>query len=336
LSQPRTLALLGGPSSGKSTYLGALVDALQLEKMQHLRLGLLPEDARGLQQLADPLLEGRYPARTSSNQRLHLVAPLRTHGGFFEESEFTLDIGDYAGEEVERLFRDRIHGWSSEWQQRAQAHGLVLLVRPDTLSRLPRLHGPSTDDAARWNRLRGVEAHPPQRREPASAAPARPELVFQHLAVGGVPPPPRTAPSDPVTVPTALSIIELLQFIRHVRDLAPGKRPHGDRSFRIALLISSWDSVDAAWKEAGPKAYLDHNLPLLADYLWSNFLPDDVFCFGLSATGGDLLDPAHAKRYLEDPSGFVRWTGPHGPGETRDLGLPLYWLLFGDRAFGAV
>lgn len=333
MSQSRTLALLGGPSSGKSTYLGALVDALQLEKIHHLRLGALPKDARGLQYLAEPLLEGRYPARTSANQRLRLVAPLRTHGDYFKESAFTLDIGDYDGEEVDRLFRDRIHGWTEEWTQRAQAQGLVLLVRPEMLSQLPRLQGPPVDDAARWNRLTGIEAPPAQRRGPVSAAPARPEQIFTHLAVGDMPATPWAVPSDPVKVPTVLTLIELLQFIRRVRNLAPGQRP---QDFRIALLFSAWDSVDSAWKDAGPRAYLDHSLPLLADYLWSNFRTDDVFCFGLSSTGGDLLNPDHARHYLEDPSGFVTWTGPHGRSETRDLGLPLYWLLFGDHAFGAV
>jgi hypothetical protein len=265
-----------------------------------------------------------------------MLAPLRTHGDFFEDSAFTLDIGDYDGEELERLFRDRISGWSAEWQQRAQANGLLLVIRPDTVNHLPRLQALATDDTARWNRLRGLEMPAPERRAPASSAPPHPDRIFTPLSVEDMPPPPRAMPSDPVTPPTSLALIELLQFIRYVRGLAPGERPRGERSFRIALLVSAWDSVDAAWKSAGPRAFIAHTLPLLADYLWSNFLPDDVFCFGLSATGGDLLDPAYARRYLEDPSGFVAWSDPLGPRQTKDLGLPLYWLLFGDRAFGAV
>jgi hypothetical protein len=161
-------------------------------------------------------------------------------------------------------------------------------------------------------------------------------MVFGPLAVEGLQEAPRAQPSEPVVVPTALATIELLQFIRYVRGLAPGERPHGERRLPVALLVSAWDAVDEDWRRAGPTAYLTQNLPLLTDYLWSNFLPDDVFCFGLSATGGDLLDASYRKRYQDDPSGFVEWTDGSGTRQqSRDIGLPLYWLLFGDRALGA-
>jgi hypothetical protein len=335
MSQPRTLTLLGSQSSGKSTYLGALVDALQLEKIRHLRLGDLADDASALLQLPVPLHEGRYPQRTVANQRVNLEAPLRTHGDFFEDSELTLRIGDYDGEEVERLFKDRIHGWTEDWRKRAQSEGLMLIVRPSTLRNLPQLQTPPNDDSDRWSRLSGNAVSPAPAFQPAPITP-HPELLFAPVSLEDVPAPPRAASSAPVQVPTVLSSIELLQFIRHVRELAPGERPRGDKRMRIALLVSAWDSVDPAWRRAGPTAYVSQNLHLLADYLWSNFPPDDVYFFGLSATGGDLNDADYAKRYLNEPSGFVEWTESTGLRSTPDIGLPLYWLLFGDRAFGAV
>lgn len=339
MSTPRNLALLGGPSTGKSTYLGALVDALQLGRLIHLGLEGLGDDARGLQRLADPLLEGNYPPRTAIGERVDLVAPLRTAGSFFEPLSFTLRAGDYAGEEMERLFRDRIHGWSPEWQQRAHSDGFLLLLRPDALTRLPRPQpeGP-VDDQHRWRQLR----REPEAASSASSArlvptaPTNADAFFGKLSLEEVPPPPRAALSDPVTVPSALAVIELLQFIRHVRGLAPGERPRGKERFRIALLISTWDAVDPTWREAGPGTYLAHRLPLLEDYLWSNFLPDDVFRFGLSSTGGDLHNPEYSEKYLGNPSGFVEWQDIGRGIQTKpDIGLPLYWLLFGDRALGA-
>jgi len=339
MSTPRSLALLGGPSTGKSTYLGALVDALQMKKFAHLEQEGLPQDARGLQRFAEPLLSGTYPQRTASGERLELVAELRTTGDFFPPLSFTLRAGDYAGEEVERLFRDRIHGWIPEWQQRAQASGFLLLVRPGKLTQPP--HAPpatALDDQDRWRHLRqetAASAPEPSPRD-APTAPTNADAFFGPLHLEEVPPPPRVPPSAPVTVPTSLAIIELLQFIRHVRKLVPGERPQADERFRIALIVSTWDSVDAAWRKAGPAAYLTHHLPLLEDYLWSNFAQDDVFRFGLSATGGDLHNPDYSSHYLDDPSGFVEWQEARGSIQHRkDIGLPLYWLLFGDRALGA-
>jgi hypothetical protein len=153
-------------------------------------------------------------------------------------------------------------------------------------------------------------------------------------------PPPHATPTDPVTIPTELPLIELLQFIRNVRALPPGQRPRKDSErFRIALLVTAWDAVSPEWHEAGPAAFVSHHFPLLDDYLWSNFLQDDVFRFGLSATGGNLRDPDYSQTYLDmdEPAGFVEWQDPlQGIRHSKDIGLPLYWLLYGDRAFGAL
>jgi hypothetical protein len=339
MSQSHDIALLGGPSTGKSTFLGALVDALQMEKLSHLRLSGLGDDARGLQRLAEPLLAGHYPQRTKASERLGLIAPLRTAGSYFDPLSFTLRAGDYDGEEVERLFRDRIHGWSDEWRQRALSGGFLLLIRPHEHTRPPRQPPASEpDDTSRWRLLRRepVASSSSPSPRPAPAAPTDANRYFGDLSVDEVPPPPRASPTDPVTVPTALSLIELLQFIRHVRKLAPGERPRGEERFRIALLVTTWDSVDPGWRKGGHATYLAHHLPLLEDFLWSNFLPDDVFRFGLSSTGGDLRNPDYNTRYLDDPSGFVEWRDSgSGIQHKRDIGLPLYWLLFGDRALGA-
>jgi hypothetical protein len=339
MSTPRSLALLGGPYTGKSTYLGALVDALQMKKLEHLEQEGLPEDARGLQRFAEPLLSGTYPPRTASGERLELVAQLKTTGSFFSPLSFTLRAGDYAGEEVERLFRDRIHGLTPEWQQRAQSDGFLLLIRPSTLPRVPQVQ-PATalNEFDRWRHLRQetTVSTPAIVTRTAPAAPTNPDAFFGKLQLDEVPPTPSVAPSAPVIVPMSLAIIELLQFIRHVRELAPGERPQGKERFRIAIVVSTWDSVTPAWRKDGPATYLAQHLPLLEDYLWSNFPPDDVFRFGLSATGGDLHDPEYSSQYLDDPSGFVEWQEAGGNiRRSRDIGLPLYWLLFGDRALGA-
>lgn len=104
-----------------------------------------------------------------------------------------------------------------------------------------------------------------------------------------------------------------MQFIRQVRGLAPGERPPR-KSFRIALLVAAWDAVDHAWQARGAGDYLGENLPLLEDFLWSNFHREDVYRFGLSSTGGDLNGSRYRQQYNDDdaPGGFVTWTDATG------------------------
>ncbi|HZF56822.1 MAG TPA: hypothetical protein VE093_49745 [Polyangiaceae bacterium] len=330
------LALLGGPESGKTTYLGALVDALQSESLPGLKLGALPADARAYESLTEPLLDGRYSQRTKKDERHLLELPLRAvRDGKVED--ISLTVGDYAGEEVEQLFQNRTGGFSPEWRARAEARGLLLFLRPDALTPLPRLHPrASLHDSERWQALQGapVEGEPARSSRPPEATPLRPEHVFGPGILDEPAGPLPARPNDRVRVPTVLAIIELLQFLRHVRGLAPGERlPPGE--MRVALLATAWDAVDRSWHERGPRSFLVEQAPLLDDFLWSNFHEDDIACFGLSSTGGDLRDDRYRERYLEEMRGFVEWADVTGKVQlSRNIALPIAWLLSGDRALG--
>lgn len=330
------LALLGGPESGKTTYLGALVDALQSDTLPELKLGALPADARAYESLTEPLLDGRYSQRTKKDERHLLELPLRAiRNGRVED--ISLTVGDYAGEEVEQLFQNRTGGFSPEWRARAEAQGLLLFLRPDALMPLPRLHpNVSLGDSERWQALRGgpVEGESARSSRVSEATPLRPEHVFGPGVLDEPTGPLPTRPNDRVRVPTVLAIIELLQFLRHIRGLAPGERlPSGE--LRVALLATAWDAVDRGWRERGPRSFLIEQAPLLDDFLWSNFHEDDIACFGLSSTGGDLRDVRYKERYLEDPRGFVEWADITGNVQrSPNIALPIAWLLSGDRALG--
>lgn len=331
-----TLALLGGPESGKTTYLGALVDALQSESLPGLKLGSLPADVRAYQSLTEPLLEGRYSQRTKKEERHLLELPLRAlRNGRLEDVALT--VGDYAGEEVEQLFQDRTSGFSPEWHARAGAQGLLLFLRPDALTPLPPLQRREPlSDAVRWQALggRSVEQENARPSKTTEATPVRPEHVFGPGVIDEPVGPAPARPNDRVRVPTVLAIIELLQFLRHIRDLAPGERlPPGE--LRVAILTTAWDAVDRSWRERGPRSFLVEHAPLLDDFLWSNFHEDDVACFGLSSTGGDLRDERYRERYLDDMHGFVGWADLTGKvARSRNIALPIAWVLSGDQALG--
>jgi hypothetical protein len=330
------LALLGGPGSGKTTYLGALVDALQSESLPGLKLGLLPADARAYESLTEPLLEGRYAQRTKKEERHLLELPLQAlRNGRIEDVSIT--VGDYAGEEVEQLFQDRTSGFSPDWRARAGAQGLLLFVRPDAFAPLPRLHQRAPlPDEERWQALGGgavdkESAGPPKTTE---TKPLRPEQVFGPGVIDEPVEPAPARPHDRVRVPTVLAIIELLQFLRYVRGLAPGERP-SPGELRVALLVTAWDAVDRSWRERGPRSFLVEQAPLLNDFLWSNFHEDDIACFGLSSTGGDLRDERYRERYLEEMGGYVEWADLTGRVErSRNIALPIAWVLSGDQALG--
>lgn len=332
MSHSSVLALLGGPESGKTTYLAALVDALEAASSPGLKLRRRPKDARAYTLLPEPLRNGEYPQRTKAERHV-LNLPLRSQVGDSPE-DLTLIAGDYDGEEIERLFKNRTSGFSDEWRARAHARGLLLFLRRDALMPLPSLRRPPPTDSERFAALHGaVPAGDALMHEAPERLPPSPERVFHRGLEDDPAVPPPAAPDEPVRIPTALAVIELLQFLRHVRGLAPAERPP-EGQFRVAILLSAWDAVDQSWCARGPSDFLRKQEPLLYDFLWSNFRDDDVFCFGLSSTSGNLRDPAHRERYLDDMHGFVQWTDVTGcVRETRNLALPISWVIAGDRAF---
>lgn len=321
------VALLGGPSSGKSTYLGALVDALQMHAVEHLKMGPLPPDATAIARLPEALQDGRYPDRTSRDTRTPLVLPLMTVGELLPPTRFELRTGDYAGESVDALFQDR--QWTEEWTSWAAADALLLFLRPDATVPLPR-PAPPLDDQARWRSLRGEAPAPPPTRRSGLRAALGATLAEE------APPPPIRGPMDPVRVPTSLAMVELLQLLRHSRGLDPGERARRG-SLRVVLVVSAWDVVAPGWRERGPNALLASDFALLEDFIHCNFYPEDILRIGLSATRGDLNTEQGRERYLDDPGGEIVWQRPDGALiSTANLGLPVLWALFGDRALAGL
>lgn len=315
-----SLALLGGPESGKTTYLGTLVDALESDRLPNITMSGAARDTRPQQLLVDPLLEGRYPQRTKG-ERLSLELPLRYALPDGDPLDFVLAVGDYDGEELERLFNNRIEGWSAEWRARAEASALLLVLRPGVIEPLPLLG-------------RAPRSEPPPARERERFG-SSPRSVFgPGLADAEIPQRREIRPEESIRIPipTVVGLIELLQFVRHARKLAPGERPPLGE-LRVAVVLSAWDALDDGWKRRPPAEYARAHASLLADFLMSNFRSDDVMLFGLSATGGDLNDAAHRERYRDNPGGIVTWADATGQVQTTsDIALPIRWALFGDAA----
>lgn len=83
-------------------------------------------------------------------------------------------------------------------------------------------------------------------------------------------------------LPTQVMLCELLRFL----EISLVDRPDGTRP-RVSLVVSAWDLVDPEKFSKGPRAWLEHEYPLLAGRL-SDVTRLDIRVLGMSVVGGDL------------------------------------------------
>ena len=118
---------------------------------------------------------------------------------------------------------------------------------------------------------------------------------------------------DPEKMPTQVQLVELLQFITD--------RPYFKSPFRVALIISAWDSL--LTENTTPAKWLEEELPLLAQFLESNRRLFDYTIYGVSAQGGDYKDVDKLTRI--SPSERILVAGTDVKND-HDLTEPLIWL----------
>lgn len=287
------VGLLGLARSGKSTWIGALYLALHRKRPLALALDTTPTQRPWFEVQTRPLLRYEYPKRSNTARPPALNLEVRWRDG---HPPFLLRVGDYDGEDIDRLFERRHLSWSEEWEARLTGN-LVLVLRPSMVT------------AVRSDRL-------------AVATPDPDSPVETYGSEIG------TSVSDErrsMAPPAAVALVELLQVARH---LAGDTR--GDLiSRRVAVVLSCWDEVPPEDRREGPGRWLTRRLPLLDDYLTLNHARDSWRTFGLSATGVDLR--TEGERLNDEDAdvselGFVEWDG----GRSGDISLPIAWVLRGD------
>ncbi|MEP7122659.1 MAG: hypothetical protein ABJE95_17175 [Byssovorax sp.] len=330
----RLLAILGMSDAGKTTYLGRLWLGVHAQ-IGRLHAAGLPEVLRPLRDVSSYLLQGNYPPRTRRGEVTAFNVPLRWAGAK-EALPFTLAFTDYSGEELERIFTQRDAGWTTAWQMRATGSlGLLLFLRPRDILKptSARLIGPM--EAAQWAHVRGEEPVPEPKKPRAAEDPA---FLFDAAFA------PQSSeelhrrpnPDQAVRPPTAVALVEVLQFLRQERRLLMGEAPDSNH-FRVAVVVTCWDAIPRGVQDLGPEPFVKAHFPLLHDFLCSNFNSDGVRVFGLSSTGGDLADPVFLGQYEQiDPElmgNVVYHPTPGGdPISDPDIALPIGWLLEGDDA----
>lgn len=128
-------------------------------------------------------------------------------------------------------------------------------------------------------------------------------------------------PFDPAKCPTQVILVDLLQIILEFTK----------SKCKLSIIVSAWDTVlqrseDGNLLNRNPESWLAYELPLLFQFIQSNFAIESVGYFGVSAQGGDYED----KTQLSD----LQRKEPHKRiivqlenDITHDITLPLKFLL---------
>ena len=110
-----------------------------------------------------------------------------------------------------------------------------------------------------------------------------------------------------------IQLIELLQGLLYIKGRGL-KTSFADPGLSVAL--TCWDELST---KAPPGEYLQTALPLLHEFLVSNWGPRALKIFGLSSQEFPLKDPAAKERYLEElPQNFGYLVMPDGE-KTKDI-----------------
>lgn len=132
-------------------------------------------------------------------------------------------------------------------------------------------------------------------------------------------------PEDP-GLPTQVMLCELIRFL----EVSLADRPDGECP-RVSIVVSAWDLVDHEKFAKGPRAWLEHEYPLLAGRL-SDAERLNIRVFGLSVVGGDLKTDKDCREAVQDGGlhgrGWVSVQNADGAWvRNEDLTLPITWVI---------
>lgn len=287
------ITMLGGHSSGKTSYLGGLWATVKYAAPGApvtLR-GDLPASTTYLDLAEHALLGCESVDRTRRDTGERVLLDLSIDG-----EPFVFQTLDVAGETLEAMLEQRIAS-AALMEELAESDALMLFVHPD------QVRGPST--IAEAMRLAAAAGEP----------------VVSSRDTELLEPPPTDV--DPlrvwVSAPTAVHLVDLIQ-------IAVAARTSSTRA-RIAVIVSAWDTVDGPlWgMVARPREWLSSALPMFVQYMDAN---SDEFAwraFGVSAQGCDFMDSAAVDALLALP--YDRRPVVVTENDwTHDIAEPLRWL----------
>lgn len=283
----RQCVLVGLPGAGKTTFLAALWHQVESAEIDGgMRLVKLDGDREYITDLVQQWLECRELPRTPTRNQESVRMLLRDRDGDGEVLD--LSIPDLSGEDFKAQWIDRI--CTPEYRDLARAaDGVLLFIHPDKV-----VPSETIEDANALIRAAGGDA---SASEGSAASPAPVEW-------------------SPEFAPTQVILVELLQFIQHIRPATT--------RLNLGIVISAWDLVER--QDFTPRDWLRGNLPLLNQYLDSQSPRWSTTVYGVSAQGGDLTKDRDALLGLGHPSQRVHVVEDRTTGA--DLTVPLRHVVF--------
>lgn len=289
MSQRRHKVLLMGlPEAGKTTFLAALFHVLESGDIQPaLSLDRLHGDHSHLNEIRGQWANVRKLERTViANEQV--VSVLIRDNNSTDTAELVLP--DMSGESFREQWSDR--RMSTKYQELARnAMGALLLIHPE--------------------RVREETLIPDV------------ALLVQEVAAasGGslatdqqtAPEKTQTPPWNPDDSPTAIKLVELLQFVANVNST---------RLLMLSIVVSAWDKMGQLDR---PETWIKSRLPLLWQYLTANPEVFSIRYFGVSAQGGELSD-AEALRRIAQPAERIKVVSDDSRID-HDITAPVCWAL---------
>ena len=303
-----SLLIVGGTKAGKTHYGGQLLRRLETKKYP-LRIVGAPSDLTPFQEVLGSLAEGRSAPHTPTSFYRESLWDIRHKDRGYE---LQLVWPDYGGEQIEDIVKKR--HITEPWIERIrEASGWLFFVRlaivavPEDILARPRRRDHMSAESTDLNAQSAETSDLELQQDGTHDA----EL--------------REVPAT-LSLSTQAGLVELLQALLFVKQVASTSRL---RNPKLVLVLSCMDELglDLSNSAQTPADILRGRLPLVSQFIQSNWDPDCAEVIGLSALGKALDSNISDEAFKEEGPERQGWCLKTQGGLSDDLTLPVLTLM---------